>query len=149
MNKRLVISSDSHVVEPPDLWLDRIDPKYGDSISYLETGEPYDQWYCDGQGVRVLGGISQAGKHYSRPQDITLGGSFANVPPGGYYPHIHVKDLDADGIYADILYPSIGLNLLGLRGAMISVYPRSSETYDSPIYESLWATNCARLYNLN
>ena len=149
MYKRPEVSSASHVVEPSDRRLDRINPKYGDSISHLETGEPHAQWYCDGQGVGVLGGISQAVKRYSNPQDIIVEGSFANAPPGESDTHSHVKDLDTDGIYADILYLSIGLNILGLRGAMISLYTRSSATYDSPIYESLWATNCARLYNLN
>ena len=194
MSKKLIISSDSHVVEPPDLWTDRMDAKYGDRIPHLVTGDPYDQWYCDGEGVGVLGGISQAGKRYSNPEDITLEGSFADVPPGGYNPHAHVQDLDVDGVYADVLYPSIGLNLyaipdpvflrdvfrayndwlaefcntypnrlkgiamimldddieagiselkrsaeIGLCGAMIPVFPRGHETYDSPIYEPFWA----------
>ena len=114
MSTKLIISSDSHVVEPPDLWTDRMDPKYGDRIPHLVTGDPYDQWYCDGEGVGVLGGISQAGKRYSNPEDITLEGSFAEVPPGGYNPHAHVQDLDVDGVYADVLYPSIGLNLYAI-----------------------------------
>ncbi|MCZ6866514.1 MAG: amidohydrolase family protein, partial [Chloroflexi bacterium] len=117
MAKTQIISSDSHVVEPPDLWRDRMDPKHGDRIPHLVKGDPFDQWYCDHQGIGVLGGISQAGKRYSNPQDITLEGSFADVPPGGYDPHAHVEDLDVDGIYADVLYPSIGLNLYSLPDA--------------------------------
>ena len=42
MNKRLVISSDSHVMEPPNLWVDRMDPKYGDRIPHLVKGDPFD-----------------------------------------------------------------------------------------------------------
>ena len=114
MSKKLIISSDSHVVEPPDLWTDRMDPKYGERIPHLVKGDPYDQWYCDGEGVGVLGGISQAGKRYSNPEEITLEGSFADVPPGGYNPHAHVQDLDVDGVYADVLYPSVGLNLYAI-----------------------------------
>ena len=114
MSKKLIISSDSHVVEPPDLWQGRMSADYGDRVPHLVEGDPYDQWYCDHQGVGVLGGISQAGKRYSNPEDITLEGSFADVPPGGYNPHAHVQDLDVDGVYADVLYPSIGLNLYAL-----------------------------------
>jgi len=54
MAKRQIISSDSHVVEPPDLWRDRMDPKHGDRIPHLVKGDPYDQWYCDHQGIEVL-----------------------------------------------------------------------------------------------
>ena len=114
MTEKLIISSDSHVVEPPNLWVDRMDPKYGDRIPHLVKGKPYDQWYCDNQGVGVIGGISQAGKRYSNPEEITLDGRYADVPLGGYDPQAHVKDLDVDGVYADILYPSIGLNLYAL-----------------------------------
>ena len=127
MNKRLVISSDSHVMEPPNLWLDRMDPKYGDRVPHLVQGDSYDHWYCDNQNVGILGVLSQAGLRYSRPQDITMEGRFADVPPGGYDPHAHVQDLDVDGVHADVLYPSIGLTLYGvpdpqLMRAVFSAY---------------------------
>ena len=120
MNKRLIISSDSHVMEPPNLWVDRMDPKYGDRVPHLVQGDSYDHWYCDNQNVGILGVLSQAGLRYSRPQDITMEGRFADVPPGGYDPHaIHVQ--------ADVLYPSIGLTLYGvpdpqLMRAVFSAY---------------------------
>ena len=40
-----VISSDSHIVEPPNLWEDRMDPNFGSSIPHLRKGgedDPYD-----------------------------------------------------------------------------------------------------------
>ena len=38
MEKVKVISSDSHVVEPPELWVDRMDKaKFGDRIPHLIT----------------------------------------------------------------------------------------------------------------
>ena len=36
MDKYKVISSDSHVVEPPDIWVERMDrSKFGDRIPHL------------------------------------------------------------------------------------------------------------------
>lgn len=137
MNKRFVIPSDSHVLDTPDLRLDRINPKYRDSSSHLETSEPYDQWYCNEQGIGVLGGISQPRKRSSRPQNIILDENFANVHLSECGPYIHRQNLNACGICAKILCPSIALNLWCLHRAMISIYPRSSETYESPIYESI------------
>jgi len=108
---RVVISSDSHVVEPPNLWLERMDPKYGDRIPHLVKGVPYDQWYCDGLGVGAIGIFSMAGLRFENPGDITSDGSYADVPAGGYDPHAHVADLDVDKVKADVIYPSIGLNM--------------------------------------
>jgi hypothetical protein len=38
--KSLIISSDSHVVEPPQLWSDRMDATHGERIPHLEVGDP-------------------------------------------------------------------------------------------------------------
>ncbi|MQF68841.1 amidohydrolase [SAR202 cluster bacterium AD-804-J14_MRT_500m] len=115
MTSPLIISSDSHVVEPPNLWTDRMDTRFGDGIPHLEHDEPYDQWYCKGQGVSTLGAFTSAGKRFSKPETINLEGSFAEVPPGGYDPDAHVKDLAIDGVHADVLYPSVSLGLYGIN----------------------------------
>ncbi len=114
MPHKLVLSSDSHVVEPPQLWTDRMDPKFGERIPHMVHEDPFDQFYCDYQPVGVIGGSSQAGKRFSQPEELILEGAFADVPPGGYDPHAHLLDLDVDGVYADVLYPSIGLSLFFL-----------------------------------
>ena len=115
--KSLIISSDSHVVEPPQLWSDRMDTAHGERIPHLEVGDPHDQWHCDGEVVGTLGGASSAGMRFSRPEDIILEGSFANVPPGGYDPHAHVQDLDVDGVYGSVLYSSVAGNMYAVPDA--------------------------------
>jgi predicted TIM-barrel fold metal-dependent hydrolase len=62
-----------------------------------------------------VGAITAAGLRFERPQDIIQEGSFANVRPGGYLPDEHVKDMDVDGVYAGLLYPSTGLPIFGLE----------------------------------
>ena len=116
-SKNLIISSDSHVVEPPQLWRDRMEARHGERIPHLVVGDPYDQWYCDGEVVGTLGGASSAGMRFSRPQDIVLDGSFAKVPPGGYDPHAHVQDLDLDGVHGDVLYSSVCGNMYAVEDA--------------------------------
>ena len=107
-----VISSDSHVVEPPNVWVERMDhSKFGDRIPHLVKGDPYDFWYADTKKTSPVGAITQAGLRFDRPQDIVQEGSFANVRPGGYIPTEHVKDLDLDGVYGSVVYPSTGLSL--------------------------------------
>ena len=45
-----VISSDSHIVEPPNLWERQNGPKLRSSIPHLRKGDeedPYDWWFYD------------------------------------------------------------------------------------------------------
>ena len=107
MSKHRVISSDSHIVEPPNLWTDRMDSKYGDRIPHIVNEGHYDQWYCDHQSMGSTGSAIGAGLRFSRPQDISLQAKFDDAIPGGYDPHARVKDMDLDGIGADVIYSSI------------------------------------------
>ena len=53
-----VISSDSHVIEPSDLWTSRIEGKFKDRAPRVVKGEEQDQWWCDGRlimGLRYCG----------------------------------------------------------------------------------------------
>jgi hypothetical protein len=89
-----VISSDSHVVEPPNLWTERMDKKtWGDRNPHLKIGDKTDQWIVNGQSLGAIGTTSSAGKRYTQPQTITLEGKFTrDSVPGGYDPHAHMKD---------------------------------------------------------
>ncbi len=107
-----IISSDSHVFEPPDLWTNRIDPAFRDRAPYIAREGDLDQWYADKSlKVGAVGLLSQAGVRFETPQDITFEGSLDNVPPGGYDPDQHIKDMETDGVYGELLYPSTGLFL--------------------------------------
>jgi predicted TIM-barrel fold metal-dependent hydrolase len=112
-----VISSDSHVVEPPNLWTDRMDKKtWGHRIPHLQIGDTVDRWIVNGQGLGAIGTTSSAGKRYTQPQTITLEGKFArDTVPGGYDPHAHMKDLQSDGVSGDFLYASTTAGFYGLE----------------------------------
>jgi len=189
-----VFSSDSHVVEPPDLWTERMDAgEWGNLIPHIESGEPFDHWLVNDQVFGTIGTSSSAGLRYTQPDKIILEGRFKDVPPGGYNPHAHIQDLAKDGVSGDILYASLGTGMYGLedqafirelfeayngwladfcstypdrligiglvlvdnqidegiaqmkraterglKGVMIPVAPRPSETYDKPMYERFW-----------
>ena len=116
MPKYKVISSDSHVFEPADLWTSRIEPRFRARAPHVVRQGEYDQWYVDGDmKVGAIGLVSQAGTRFEAPQDITFEGSFENVRPGGYDPHEHIKDMETDGVEGEIIYPSMGLFLYKVR----------------------------------
>lgn len=111
-----IISSDSHVVEPPSLWEQRMDVKrWGDRIPHIVNKGFYDQWFVDNQPIGTIGGASTAGMRFTKPEEIKLEGNFDDVLLGGYDPDAHVKDLDLDGIYADYLYSSVATNMYAIE----------------------------------
>ena len=111
MGNYRVISSDSHIVEPPDLWEGRLEPGFRDRAPVFRREEDGDWWYCDGARITGVTTGTQAGVRFDAPEKIIRKDRFENVRPGGYIPQEHVKDMDADGVYAGVLYPSTGLNL--------------------------------------
>ena len=106
-----IISSDSHVFEPPDLWTSRVDPKFRDRAPNLVREEDGEWWYCDGKNIFGLGAGSQPGVRFEEPETLSPANTFENVRPGGYIPEEHVKDMRADGVDAGVIYPSVGLGL--------------------------------------
>jgi len=110
MSDYKLISSDSHVMEPKNLWLDWIDPKYKDRAPYVKREGDFDQWYADGDvKFGVVGSNTQAGLRFENPEDITVEGNYEEVRKGGYDPHEHVRDMDVDSVSAGVIYPSMGL----------------------------------------
>ncbi len=110
MGKFSLVSADSHVCEPADLWLKYIDPKFRERAPRIrrdDLGE--DSFFCD--GVRLLGParFSRAGK-----PGKGWGKTLADVYPGGYDPRARLKEIAVDGVEAEVLYPSVAMRLYEL-----------------------------------
>ena len=50
-----LISSDSHIIEPPDLWTHRIDRAFTARAPRLIHEAEADQWYADGIKFGAIG----------------------------------------------------------------------------------------------
>ena len=114
MSSFRVISSDNHIVEPPDLWTSRIEAKYRDRCPQLVDVEGGQAWVCDKKRTTSTTQGTQPGVRYEDPEKLKAVDTFDNVRPGGYIPQEHLKDQDADGVDVSIVYPSVGLLLYGL-----------------------------------
>lgn len=80
----LIISSDSHVMEPVDLWKKGVSAKYRDSAPLFpphQVGEGFQQH------------------------------------AGGWDAKARMREMEADGLSAEVLYPTLGLDLFGLDDA--------------------------------
>ena len=111
MSTYTLVSSDSHIIEPPDLWEKRIDSKYRDRAPRLVHEGEVDQWYADGVKFGNIGTNQQAGLRFVAPEKLTAAGSMETIPLGGIDPHAHVKDMDVDSVAGGVLYPSQGLTV--------------------------------------
>ena len=110
MDNLLVISSDSHVFEPPDLWTERIDSEFRDRAPRMQRVGDSDQLVVErDQMIAGIGLISNAGARFENPEQISAQGRFEDVHAGGYDPSQHIRDMKIDGVSGELLYPSQGL----------------------------------------
>ena len=106
----VILSSDSHVFEPPDLWQNRIDAPFRDRAPRIQRIDGADQIVVEAdQILSGIGLISNAGARFEAPETISAQGRFEDVHLGGYDPEQHLKDMALDGVSGEVLYPSQGL----------------------------------------
>ena len=99
------------MIEPPDLWISRIDPEFRDRAPRIIPLEDGDWWYCDGRKGQGLGAGAQTGRRFEKPERLSHADRLENVRPGGYIPEEYVKDMESDGVDVSIVYPTAGLQL--------------------------------------
>ena len=110
MPDKMILSSDSHVFEPPDLWTQRIDSAFKSRAPRMQRVGDVDHLVIeDGQMIAGIGLISNAGARFDAPETISDHASFDDVHQGGYEPDQHLRDMVIDGVFGEVLYPSQGL----------------------------------------
>jgi len=105
------ISADSHITEPPTLYIDYIDPKYRDSAPRVVDDPDKGQIYVI-DGMRDTIPMSLAAAAGKDPSTLsTRGAKFEDLHRGGWDPKARAADQDRDGVAAEIIYPSVGMVL--------------------------------------
>ena len=110
-----IISSDSHITEPPGTYIDRIDKKYRDTAPRLVRDEKKgDLFVIDGLKHPVpMGLVAAAGK---KAEELTaFGVKFEDLHRGGWDPDARLADQDRDGVAAEVIYPTVGMLLCNHR----------------------------------
>ena len=111
-----IISADTHIVEPPDLYSSRVDPKFKDRAPRIErkktpSGKEYDAWIVDGSELGGVGLVAQVGQRFEDPSGLDFRQVWDDVRRGAFEPEEMVKDLEMDGVWGGVVYPSEGLVL--------------------------------------
>ena len=105
-----LISADSHVVEPPDLFERRVPSNLRSRAPKLETTEAGSAWVVEGVEPAPLPATAATGSGWRvAPRDVGKPVTFDDVQPGLYDPAERIRAQDADSVQAELLYPSSGL----------------------------------------
>lgn len=113
-----VISADSHMTEPPDLWTKRIDRKFRERAPrVVQRKEKAGSFFVapDIAPFPVAGGFSTG--RSGRELQKHLKSGYEAARPSGWDPAERLKDQDIDGIQAEVIYTTLGLALFQLKDA--------------------------------
>ncbi|MBF4479273.1 MULTISPECIES: amidohydrolase family protein [Rhodococcus] len=103
-----IIDTDTHVVEPPDLWTSRMSKKWGDLVPHVRWDEQRgdEAWFVSGTRMSAVGAPAMAGWHEYPP---SCPPRFADTDPRSWDPAKRLALMDDYGIHAQILYPNVAV----------------------------------------
>jgi predicted TIM-barrel fold metal-dependent hydrolase len=102
MANERIISADSHVNPPKDLWTRSAPQKLKERVPRVESTPQGDFWIVDSQ---ISGGIGLDASAGRKPEDFRPAGlSYKDMRPGSYDPKARLEDMDLDGVDAEVLY---------------------------------------------
>ncbi len=107
-----VLSADSHIVEPPDLFTECIDPRFRDRAPRVALHPELGAiWEVEGIGypsVELMGGAGRS------IEEIELHARFDRARRGGWDAAERIRDMDTTGVAGAILYPTVGFHSYGI-----------------------------------
>ena len=105
LNLDWLISVDDHILEPPNLWLDRVAMKDRDRAPHMETIDGMDYWLYDGKRFPSSGLSAVAGKSKEEFSPEPL--AYSDMRPGCYDSSARLEDMDRAGILASLCFPTL------------------------------------------
>ena len=125
-----LISVDDHVLEPPQLWTERLSTNtWGERVPHVEQSDAGEWWVVDDRKLPLAGRGSVGATLADR---ATSPMRWAEVPVQAHSPAERLTAMDADGVDASVLYPTVA----GLAGETFG-------TLDDPELELA----CVQAYN--
>ena len=150
------VDADGHILEPLDLWQKYMDPAFRDRAPRIIMGNNgKEQLIVEehrvGDGNLGIGRIGAVGARQGVVEADTM--AYKDGKPGGFDPHARIPDMDADGIDAAFLYPSLGLfsgaiHDPELAAATCRAYNRWLADYCSPYPDRLFGVAMLPMQNV-
>lgn len=116
MSKYSVISADSHIIEPGDLWINYAESMFKDRVPQLEPDPriPGGQRFtCDGVAWYNPASAVMDPEGGEGPFGAKV--RIEDIYPGAYDPDARLKVLVEEGVDAEVIYPTVGLVMFTIR----------------------------------
>ena len=115
-----MISADSHVIEPPAVWTERLAKEWGDHAPHVRRDDDgNDWWYVDGHRTNSFAGGTQTGQRFVDADALVLADRFEHVRAGAYDPDRYVEENLTDGVVASVLYPTQQMQHYAVRNTAL------------------------------
>ncbi len=142
-----ILSSDSHVIEPPTLWAERIDTPFRDRVPRVVRDDDTDRLVCDGLEFPPL---SLYAGCLRTDDDVRQSGRWQqDIPAEAYDPVARRVAVEADGVSGEVLFPTVAMSFyllddISLQQALFRAYNRWIAEFcatDPAFYRGLAAVN--------
>jgi hypothetical protein len=101
-----LVSVDDHVIEPRDVWTDRVPTKYKEAAPHV-VDDRVDGEIWVYEGIKGKTGSALNATVHRTKQDISLDGlTYEQMAPGCYDPVARIEDMNTAGILASLNFPS-------------------------------------------
>lgn len=125
-----MISVDDHIIEPPNLWVDRASAADRDRVPHVERIDGVDTWIYDQARASVMGILVAA---HQRPAEYSpLPVNYDEMPRAYFDPVARIADMDEDHVIAGVNFP---------------FFPRFCGQMFAHVGDRDLGLNCVRAYN--
>ncbi len=104
-----MLSSDSHIIEPPDLWTQRIDPDFAERAPQVRPIDGADFWFIDGKPSMSFLGAQTGDRFEKDATELITAAKFEDVRSAAYDPRRYLDENQSDGVLGQVIYPSEAL----------------------------------------
>jgi predicted TIM-barrel fold metal-dependent hydrolase len=108
-----LFSVDDHVIESHDLWETRVPARWRDAAPRLVSTADDEYWTFEGERIKTIGLEAAAGKPLDQFTMEPV--RYAEMRPGYYDPKARLEDMDVDGVWAQVNFPSSLTRICGTR----------------------------------
>jgi predicted TIM-barrel fold metal-dependent hydrolase len=116
-----VISADSHVMEPADLWTSRLERGLREQAPRVlrNEGRPGWSFHAPGLPPSTVSGAWGAGRSGEELKAHLENAGYEAARPSGWDPVARLEDQDVDGVSAEVLYSTLGMRLFRMTDAAL------------------------------
>jgi predicted TIM-barrel fold metal-dependent hydrolase len=100
-----IISVDDHVIEPPNLWVDRASRVDRDRVPHVVEQDSASIWEYEDVRIPIPGLFVQAGRPEAEIVPELM--SYQKMRPAYFEPGARAVDMDTDGVLASLCFPTI------------------------------------------